>query len=43
MKNLVMIIEDLWVAVAFAEEGIFETPVLHEQDSFTTEPSVSIL
>jgi len=31
MKKFAMMLEDLWVAVAFAEEGIYETPLSLEQ------------
>jgi hypothetical protein len=31
MKKFAMMFEDLWVAVAFAEEGIYEAPVSLEQ------------
>jgi len=27
MKKFAMMFEDLWVAIAFAEEGIYENPV----------------
>jgi len=38
MKKLAMMFEDLWVAVAFAEEGIYEAPVSLEQQPRIVEP-----
>jgi hypothetical protein len=38
MKKLAMMFEDLWVAVAFAEEGIYEAPVSREQQPRIIEP-----
>jgi len=38
MKKLAMMFEDLWVAVAFAEEGIYEAPVTLEQLPRIVEP-----
>ena len=38
MKKLAMMFEDLWVAVAFAEEGIYETSALFEQRPRIVEP-----
>jgi hypothetical protein len=29
MKKFITIIEDLWVAIAFAEAGIYEPAVMH--------------
>ena len=31
MRNLLVILEDLWVAVAFAEAGIYEPIKKHDQ------------
>ena len=31
MKKLALLFEDIWVAVAFAEEGIYEASVSLEQ------------
>lgn len=36
MKKFAMMLEDLWVAVAFAEEGIYEMPVSLEQQPRTS-------
>ena len=30
MKKFITMIEDLWVAVAFAEAGIYEPAVMHD-------------
>jgi hypothetical protein len=30
MKKLISLLEDLWVVIAFAEEGIYEPAVIHE-------------
>ena len=38
MKKLAIMFEDLWVAVAFAEEGIYEAPVSLEQQPRIVEP-----
>ncbi len=38
MKKFAMMLEDLWVAVAFAEEGIYETPKALEQQPRLVEP-----
>jgi len=38
MKKFAMMFEDLWVAVAFAEEGIYEAPVSREQQPRIIEP-----
>jgi hypothetical protein len=38
MKKFAMMFEDLWVAIAFAEEGIYETPALLEQRPRIVEP-----
>jgi len=38
MKKFAMMFEDLWVAIAFAEEGIYEAPVLHERQPRIVEP-----
>ena len=38
MKKFTMMFEDLWVAIAFAEEGIYEAPVSLEQQPRIIEP-----
>ena len=38
MKKLAMMLEDLWVAVAFTEAGIYEAPVSLEQQPRIAEP-----
>ena len=38
MKKFAMMFEELWVAIAFAEEGIYEAPVVHEQQPRIHEP-----
>jgi hypothetical protein len=38
MKKFAMLLEDLWVAVAFAEAGIYEAPVSLEQQPRIVEP-----
>jgi len=38
MKKFAMMFEDLWVAIAFAEEGIYENPALLEQRPRIVEP-----
>ena len=38
MKKLAMMFEDLWVAIAFAEEGIYEAPLSIEQQPRIVEP-----
>ncbi len=38
MKKLAMMFEDLWVAIAFAEEGIYEAPRPLEQQPRIAEP-----
>lgn len=39
MKKLAKMFEDLWVVIAFAEEGIYEAPVLLEQQPRIVEPA----
>ena len=38
MKKFAMMLEDLWVAIAFAEEGIYEAPLSLEQRPRIIEP-----
>ena len=38
MKKLAVMFEDIWVAIAFAEEGIYETPVSLEQQPRILDP-----
>jgi hypothetical protein len=38
MKKFAMMLEDLWVAVAFAEAGIYEAPLSLEQQPRIVEP-----
>lgn len=38
MKKFAIMLEDLWVAVAFAEEGIYEAPSTLEQQLPVVEP-----
>jgi hypothetical protein len=38
MKKFALMLEDLWVAVAFAEEGIYEAPVSPEQRPCIADP-----
>lgn len=39
MKKFAMMFEDLWVAIAFAEEGIYEAPTPLEQQHRIVEPA----
>jgi hypothetical protein len=41
MKKFITMIEDLWVAVAFAEAGVYEPAVIHESQPICHD-SVSI-